>query len=331
MSSQYPAQIDNGITLPPVTDNLSGVNAATFNNLRGAIIQIEATLGVSPQGVYGNVANRLITLEGIISNLPTSDFTAGGDLSGTATSQKVIGIYGRPISSFAPTVGQVLEWDGIAWTPAFPPAGVGYVITLSGPPTFLEFGQTLVNPLFNATYSQTPVIATIQSVDSDNVVGPLQNVFTAPPPSVPPNIFTYEEQYTDSSPPAPYSVTFTLTSSNGNTTSTATTTTTWGQNLYYGVGAPGGNTAAFILGLSNSTLSTSRVITFTVDAGVGQSIYFAYRTAYGVADFWAYGWEGGFTLISTTISLTNDYGFTEDYTLYQSEQTDLGVTTINVF
>ena len=50
-------------------------------------------------------------------------FTAGGDLAGTSTSQTVIGIQGRPVSSAAPSSGQVLEWNGSLWVPTTPSAG----------------------------------------------------------------------------------------------------------------------------------------------------------------------------------------------------------------
>lgn len=44
-------------------------------------------------------------------------FTAGGDLSGTSTSQEVIGMAGFPFSG-APSAGDVLQFDGTQWVPA---------------------------------------------------------------------------------------------------------------------------------------------------------------------------------------------------------------------
>jgi hypothetical protein len=44
-------------------------------------------------------------------------FTAGQDLSGTATSQTVVGIQGNPVLSTAPSTNQVLTWNGSSWTP----------------------------------------------------------------------------------------------------------------------------------------------------------------------------------------------------------------------
>jgi hypothetical protein len=112
----YPAKIDTPISLPPAVDNLTPVAGYVFNGLRGAIIAIETTLGVQPAGVYSNVAGRLNTLENTIGNL--ENIQLARDLGGTPNQPLVIGIQGRPVSSVAPALGQVIAWNGIAWVPA---------------------------------------------------------------------------------------------------------------------------------------------------------------------------------------------------------------------
>jgi hypothetical protein len=101
------------------------------------------------------------------------------------------------------------------------------------------------------------------------------------------------------------------------------------QKVFYGIGSAGGNTEAFIEGLATNVLATSRARTFTVTAGPGQKIYYAHRAAFGVATFFVGGFEGGFSA-PTTIFVTNPYGFAENYFLYESENANLGNTTVQV-
>lgn len=331
MTSIFPAQIDTPTTLPIVVDNRTPISATIINDLRSAIINIELTLGVNPARGYGTIANALITLETAINNLPVP-IVFNGDLVGTPTNQRVIGIQGLPISSMLPVPGQVLGWNGTVWQPQFVNLTNTYNTILSGPGNFMEVGETLMNPIFSASYSSPPQVTTFV----DNQGNPPINVFSAPFPSIPPGLFMYPTIATggykfSSYPATPFSVIFTLTSNaSGSGPFTSTYTIFWVQRIYYGVGAPGQTSASFIQSLSNNPLSNTKTVQFTAAAGPGQAIYFAYRSAYGLADFWADGWEGGFNLVAT-VPITNVNGFTENYYLYQSSQTNLGLTTVYVF
>lgn len=57
-----------------------------------------------------------------------SGFTAGGDLSGSSTSQTVVGLQGRTLATTAPATGDVLKWSGAQWEPGIG----GGSITLGG-------------------------------------------------------------------------------------------------------------------------------------------------------------------------------------------------------
>jgi hypothetical protein len=48
--SKYPNKIDTSIELPTVRDNILQAGSEAINSLRSAIIQIEKTLGINPQG-----------------------------------------------------------------------------------------------------------------------------------------------------------------------------------------------------------------------------------------------------------------------------------------
>jgi len=126
--TNYPAQIDNTVSLPTAVDNLTPVQGIVVNRLRDAIIAIEATLGIQPNGVYSNVGARVSNLETVVGNLQIIELAQ--DLGGTLENPLVIGLQGRPVSSVQPQVGNVLTWGGIAWQP-LPSSGGGG----GGPPT----------------------------------------------------------------------------------------------------------------------------------------------------------------------------------------------------
>lgn len=112
--TKYPAQIDTITELPTIVDNTTPLRAITINRLRDAIFAIETELGVKPRGSSSTVKARLDTID---STLSIDFIEINGDLGGTASSPKIIGIRGNPISTVSPTIGDVLVWSGIAWVP----------------------------------------------------------------------------------------------------------------------------------------------------------------------------------------------------------------------
>jgi hypothetical protein len=129
MTSTYPAQIDNSLSLPPAVDSQTPVNANSVNQLRTAILNIETALGTNPGGVYGSVGAAIISIANSIGN---GGVQIGQDLGGTLHSPLVVGIYGRPVSSVAPVSGQSLTWNGIAWVPTNLDSSVALVGDVTG-------------------------------------------------------------------------------------------------------------------------------------------------------------------------------------------------------
>jgi hypothetical protein len=63
VSTTYPSNIDNNITLPQIIDLVTPVAAESVNNLRQAILAIENELGIDPSSTYGTVRARLDAME----------------------------------------------------------------------------------------------------------------------------------------------------------------------------------------------------------------------------------------------------------------------------
>lgn len=73
---------------------------------------------VNPTLLIGTPSNVEQALENLTNTLITvGAFVASGDLTGTASRQRVIGLQGYPIADLAPNLNQVLEWNGLSWTP----------------------------------------------------------------------------------------------------------------------------------------------------------------------------------------------------------------------
>lgn len=96
----------------------------------------------------------------------------------------------------------------------------------------------------------------------------------------------------------------------------------WGATI-----AASGYTEAIVEGIGNSELSNSKSKTFSVTAGAGEYIIFAYPTRLGTATFTVGGFEGGFQS-PETVSVTTASGYTENFYVYRSQNSGLGSTTV---
>ena len=101
------------------------------------------------------------------------------------------------------------------------------------------------------------------------------------------------------------------------------------NGIYYGSAIiPTKLDSAFVRVL-NKSLQKDQVKTFTVNSGVDQYVWYALPTRYGEPVFNVGGFDGGFAKISE-ISFENTSGYTEEYTVYRSDNSNLGMKTIKV-
>jgi hypothetical protein len=79
-----------------------------------------------PQGTYGtSTAIPVVTVnnKGYVTSVSTTSLdvsgnSVGGDLTGTVGAATVAALQGNSVASATPESGQVLQWDGAAWSPA---------------------------------------------------------------------------------------------------------------------------------------------------------------------------------------------------------------------
>lgn len=304
----FPSGIGSGILGPTGPQGSTGPRGVTGTagptGPTGPMGPVGAT---GPQGVPGVGASGVVF---------------AGDLSGSSTSQRVIGLQTYSVGTSVPTTYNVVMWDGVHYNPlqlTLDPEIIGPAFSASVFATvpLVEVGQTVNSPAFTASYGiYVPTLATLTNSDnleSKNVTGS-------------PTSFTSSQNYSHSS----YGVvtTFTLTANKGPLVRSSQTTVTWTQKFYTGVGTAGQTSSAFIQSLTG-VLQTYKNGNYLITAGAGQKVYIAYRAAYGTSQFLIGGFNGGFNA-PTTVSVTNAHGFTENYYLYESVNQNLGAVTVTV-
>lgn len=369
MPTKYPSQIDNNQTLPEAIDNRTPIKASTINNLRDAIIKIESELGITPRSTYGTVSARLDYLEGVLNTSQTIQLA--GDLGGTATMPKVIGIQGNPISSTTPTLNQILAWNGLVWSPTTLLSILNLDGDLSGslssqtvvgiqnipvdsttptdsqilkyvdgyskwipsilntndlsPPLSIEITSSKyvevnssVTPSFTFSYNFTPIEVTYSDSEG-NTTTSINSPFTS-----------YVSPYTYTKTSYGDSVIITIEATDGIDTISQTFTIVWTQKVYYGLNASTTLSESFIESLSNSLLyyDFSEISEFAINISSGYW-HFAIRTVHDELFFSVNKIFGGFTKVGI-VSVTNANGFSENYTLYRTDNPSLGNCFIEI-
>lgn len=217
---------------------------------------------------------------------------------------------------FLYTDGSASSWRGIREADILPLFAVSsFAVTSST----REVGESVSPASFTASYNRTPTSAVLTD---NNGSGPLDVTST-------PTAFNSTGPFVKTTNND--SVTFTLTASDGVDPSVAPTTVMrWRPRCYYGVDVNQVSaTEAFIESLASSQLLASRNVSFTVNAGVGQHIFYAFPASYGTPTFTVNGFAGGFELVGS-VSVTNAYGVSQSYSLYKSTNSNLGSTNVVV-
>jgi hypothetical protein len=309
MSSQYPVVIDSSITLPPANDNSSAVDATKFNQLRDAVINIEAELGIKPSGTYGTVKERLDQL------VLGSGGGGGGGGGGTTITLPASTAPNAVLQRSYPPGTDPVFFAPLTLDQILPSFVVSLALVGSG---FVEAGQTVSTPAFTASYNRTPLTTTL----TDTVPTAPKNV-SSTPTSFSSN-GTFIRGYGSS-------VTFTLSANEaGGPNRTSSASISWGQKVYWGNAVPGTFNATFITSLPGNALSLALGRTFTSTAGLSEKLYYAFRSAYGTPTFTVGGFVGGFHIAGSSIAITNAQGVTENYNIWESDNFNLGTTIIGV-
>lgn len=261
-------------------------------------------------------------------------FTADGDLSGSSTSQTVVGIQSRTVASTLPTNGQALVWnDSLSqWEPQTV-AGISFTIdsfakTAPNSSTILyRRGDTLTGLTASATYSVEPDSASITTSYGGSTAGgdiDLCSWSTSSPFTSSSASGSVKRSGSDlgANPTATFELSATKT-----VNKTSSITITWGSDVYWGVGVAGLSTEAQIEALTGTALATGRTRTFSVTPS-NQKIYYAFPKGYGAATFVLNGFPAAFNAPSE-VSVTNSNGVTRTYYLYESTNLLTSATALN--
>jgi hypothetical protein len=107
---------DSGVVIDSSSTITIGASSSTGITIGRSGITAMFPGTVTITGASTTVQNLVIS--GTCTGCGIGSFSAGGDLSGSSTSQTVVGLQGKPISTTTPSTNQVLTWNGSFWTPA---------------------------------------------------------------------------------------------------------------------------------------------------------------------------------------------------------------------
>lgn len=244
------------------------------------------------------------------------NFGGGGGGDGNA-----ISIQDFPVSETDPTNRQILIFDGTSYVPgslSIDDLTAAFNVTMGGAQT-VEVGATVTTPAFTAAYTGGPATSATLTDNDGSSPKALTTPFTSVSSDASPHKTTNNA-----------SVTYTITALKGAVTDTSSVIIAWRPRCYFGAHATGTFDEAFIEGLASNAFQSSKATTFTVNAGASQFIYYAIPTSYGTPVFTVGGFEGGFAKVGSAVSVTNAQGVTQNYDVWESDNPNLGSTTVVV-
>lgn len=192
------------------------------------------------------------------------------------------------------------------------------VTSFAHSPTLVQAGASVVNPAFTATYSEATTSATLTDTEAHT-----DDITSTPLAFSSPHTFTKTAYGA--------TVTFTDSATGASGSGSANLTVTWGQNVYFGSAVdPGSYSQTFIKSLT-AQLRLAPQTNYVMNAGAGESVFFAARSAFGLTDLSFFVGVFGFACSKVaTVAVTNSDGVTENYDLFRSDNVGLGSFTLTV-
>jgi len=123
-------------------------------------------------------------------------------------------------------------------------------------------------------------------------------------------------------------VTFTLNAAGAAGSATSSIVHTFNNLRYWGIASKNsGFTSGDVTGLATNDLTNALANAFTVSPGAGQYIVYAYPKRFGTATFTIGGFNGGMNP-PETVTIVNSSGYSEDYYVYGSVNSNLGTSAV---
>lgn len=293
------------------------LNAGLADNTTGAIVPQNVRDIVDSAVLPQDLTGVGITID--TSNLPAITFTAA---TGAQSLDELTDV---SVDDQTTPINSALKWNGSQWVAAPPDYNFTFSCTLGVSPSGLQLigtGIWKVTGLlsFSASYTNGP--ATSAYITSSAWGGAL--TLNSPYTSGVSNVNT-------NYPGSPgSSISFALNASAGAESSSASQSVTFDNYIYYGTTLNNGTfTSSDVLGLTGKILSNSKSQNFSVNVATGYYILYATPVRLGTVTFTVGGFTGGF-LPPQTVSITNASGYTENYYVYRSTNSGLGLTTVTV-